>query len=146
VAGNDPDRKPTSGRVRHDSSGRAVWEWAVESGRHAIDSTSRLLKKLELTSLTLMGDEQKQWDKKVPGGNPAADDNVTSAGNGLPAFRSPRETDRLAQPQQGFDPYNTRTTGGDDTARSTASPRPAVAQEQAAKQPGFLMRLFGRGR
>src|SRR5690606_27581318 len=56
---DDPDSsdKPRSGRVRHDSGGRAIWEWAIDSGKHAVDSTSRLLKRLELTGITLMGDE-----------------------------------------------------------------------------------------
>jgi hypothetical protein len=49
VSGPDSDEKPRAGRVRHDSGGRAIWEWAVESGKHAVDSTSHLLKKLELT-------------------------------------------------------------------------------------------------
>jgi hypothetical protein len=29
----------------------AVWDWVKQSGRHAIDSTSRLLKKLEAPEL-----------------------------------------------------------------------------------------------
>src|SRR5690606_38209798 len=63
---DDPDSgdKPRSGRVRHDSGGRAIWEWALDSGKHAVDSTSRLLKKLELTGITLMGDEARPWEKQ----------------------------------------------------------------------------------
>jgi hypothetical protein len=45
----DGDKKPPKvGRVRHDASGRAIWEWAADTGKHAIDSTSRLLKRLDL--------------------------------------------------------------------------------------------------
>jgi len=29
--------------VKHDAGGRAIWEWAAETGRNALDSTSRLL-------------------------------------------------------------------------------------------------------
>jgi len=43
--------EPTSGRVRHDSRGNAVWSWAAETGALALESTSRLLKKLELPEL-----------------------------------------------------------------------------------------------
>jgi hypothetical protein len=39
------------GRVVHDSRGNAVWQWVKDTGRHAIESTSALLKKLELPEL-----------------------------------------------------------------------------------------------
>ena len=35
-----------AGRVVHDSRGNAVWDWVKETTRVAIDSTSRLLRKL----------------------------------------------------------------------------------------------------
>src|SRR5690349_21546256 len=59
TASDKDDPSKPAGRVRHDSGGRAVWEWAVESGKHAIDSTSALLKKLELSGLRLMEDKKK---------------------------------------------------------------------------------------
>lgn len=41
----------TGGRVVHDSRGNAVWQWVKDTGRHAIESTSALLKKLEVPEL-----------------------------------------------------------------------------------------------
>jgi hypothetical protein len=41
----------SSGRVVHDSRGNAVWQWVKDTGRHALESTSMLLKKLELPDL-----------------------------------------------------------------------------------------------
>lgn len=41
----------TRGRVVHDSRGNAVWQWVKDTGRHAIESTSALLKKLEVPEL-----------------------------------------------------------------------------------------------
>lgn len=41
----------SAGRVVHDSRGNAVWQWVKDTGRHAIESTSALLKKLELPEL-----------------------------------------------------------------------------------------------
>lgn len=41
----------SGGRVVHDSRGNAVWQWVKDTGRHAIESTSALLKKLELPEL-----------------------------------------------------------------------------------------------
>lgn len=42
-----------TGRVVHDSRGNAVWDWVKETGRIAIESTSRLLKKLEISELKM---------------------------------------------------------------------------------------------
>jgi hypothetical protein len=41
----------SAGHVVHDSRGNAVWQWVKDTGRHAIESTSALLKKLELPEL-----------------------------------------------------------------------------------------------
>jgi hypothetical protein len=40
-----------SGQVRHDDRGNAIWDWLKDTGRNAIESTSRLLKKLEAPQL-----------------------------------------------------------------------------------------------
>ena len=37
--------------MTHDERGNAVWDWMKNTGRHAVESTSRLLKKLELPEL-----------------------------------------------------------------------------------------------
>jgi hypothetical protein len=47
----DPRDEVPSGRVRHDDRGNAVWDWLKDTGRNAIESTSRLLRKLELPQL-----------------------------------------------------------------------------------------------
>jgi hypothetical protein len=47
-----PDPKDgKSGRVVHDERGNAVWHWVKETSRVAIESTSRLLRKLEVPEL-----------------------------------------------------------------------------------------------
>lgn len=43
----------SSGKVVHDSRGNAVWQWVKDTGRHAIESTSALLKKLEVPELKI---------------------------------------------------------------------------------------------
>ncbi|MET0280849.1 MAG: hypothetical protein ABW278_06940 [Steroidobacteraceae bacterium] len=124
--------KKLSGRVRHDAGGRAIWEWAVESGRHAIDSTSRLLKKLNLSDLSLVGDDEAPGKGKGESGSPPLGDKQPAA----------------ARPEwvPGFDPYNSRSP-----ARATAPPRPKaparppIARSAAPVKPaGFFARLFGR--
>jgi hypothetical protein len=57
AAGEKPQADATdtysgrSGRVVHDERGNAVWDWIKETSRIAIDSTSRLLKRLEVPEL-----------------------------------------------------------------------------------------------
>jgi hypothetical protein len=43
----------TTGTVVHDDRGHAVWQWVKETSRVAIDSTSRLLRKLEAPDLKM---------------------------------------------------------------------------------------------
>jgi hypothetical protein len=47
-----PSDKPT-GKVVHDARGNAVWDWVKETSRIAIESTTRLLRKLEAPELKM---------------------------------------------------------------------------------------------
>jgi hypothetical protein len=69
-----------SGRVVHDDRGNAVWDWLKETSRIAIESTSRLLKKLEVPELRM--EEEKDNELRL-------------------------ESDR--DPGGGYDPYNQAT-------------------------------------
>ncbi len=94
-----------SGRIVHDERGNAVWDWIKETSRIAIDSTSRLLKRLEVPELK-MEDTQKNNELSL-------------------------EADRDAG--GGYNPYGGSTSGSKSTAprgggsRGTASGS-AVAQ------------------
>jgi hypothetical protein len=74
--GGKPDRP---GAVQHDARGNAVWQWAVESGRHAIENTTHLLRRLEVPGLKLEDDPEVLKDKaegQQPG-DPAGPPSVT---------------------------------------------------------------------
>lgn len=153
MSGSPGDKKPKpTGRVRHDPGGRAVWEWAIESGRHAIDSTSRLLQKLDLSSLRLISDDEKAWEKK-PG---SPEDSTVAGKTRQPAAAPPEpkltfggepEVDPLGG-GKGFNPYDSRKPVGRAVPRPASKPpRPRITQPvRPAPKPGFLARLFGRGK
>ena len=135
----DDSAKP-SGRVRHDSGGRAVWEWAVDSGKHAIDSTSRLLKKLDISGLTLMGDGDGEADKPAKPAAEAKDAPVTGG-----------KLEIEPTGKGGFNPYDTRMppkrAPAPSKPRAPAKPRitqPVMRVKE--KKRGFFARLFGGGR
>jgi hypothetical protein len=41
----------SSGRVVHDARGNAVWDWVKNTGREALDGTTRILRRLETPEL-----------------------------------------------------------------------------------------------
>jgi hypothetical protein len=141
-ADKDKQHKPT-GKVRHDPGGRAVWQWAIDSGKHAIESTSRLLQKLDLTSLQFLDyDEVKKQEQQ----DAARTENPERP---IPTFGGEREQDPLASKQRGFDPYNTRVPMGRGALpnKPKAPPKPRITQPvRPAKKPGLFARLFGAGK
>lgn len=146
MSGQDSDSKPQRpGRIRHEPGGKAVWEWAIESGRHALDSTSRLLQKLDISSLRLMGDDEKAWEKK----NAQLPPDAVSRDGSAPAKTLGIEAEKDPAASRGFNPYDTRTPTGRGMNRSpkpATPPKPRLTQPvRPAKKPGFIARLFGRG-
>jgi hypothetical protein len=71
-------RLPARAGLTHDARGNAVWQWAVDSGKHLIDSTTHLLKRLEVPGLKLEEDENAQEKKSVarPGMTPGPTGNA----------------------------------------------------------------------
>jgi hypothetical protein len=76
------------GRVVHDERGNAVWDWLKETGRIAIESTSRLLRKLEIPELKV--EDKKDEELRL-------------------------ESDRDSG--GGYDPYNQATPARKDSGR-----------------------------
>jgi hypothetical protein len=151
VSGPEKDKPPArSGKVRHEPGGRAIWEWAIDSGKHALDSTSRLLKKLDISSLRILGDDEKPWNKDEPAATDPGQARQQDGKSPVPTFGGPREDDALANQRKSFNPYDSRTParrGAAPTSRPAAPPKPRITQPvQPAKKPGLFGRLFGQGR
>ncbi len=138
---NDEAPKP-AGRVRHDSTGRAIWEWAADSGRHALESTSLLLKRLELPGLSLADDDKKKEEAEAA--NAAAADSGRNAGAGQNARKSgnPGEQDPASHSRRSFNPYDTRTPVM--RVAPKPKPKPVARVTQPPRKQGFLARLFGK--
>jgi hypothetical protein len=159
---DSPKDKPTpAGHVKHDAGGRAIWEWAVETGRNALDSTSRLLQRLDLPGLSIVDDEKekKKAEEETqraereagftpygevdprPGARPSQSGQPARQ---VPTFGGPVEKDPLANARRSFNPYDkTMPARGAPAERKPSSPRITQPPKPAAK-PGLLGRLLGR--
>ncbi|HEX9139748.1 MAG TPA: hypothetical protein VF848_08155 [Steroidobacteraceae bacterium] len=119
----DPNRKnrdsdQASGRKIEDSQGRSVWKFAVESGKHFIDSTSSLLRRLDVPGL-------KIDDEARPGGKVSG-----APGGGYDPYGSNKalNTKQATKPKV----YVSRPT----------APKPAPVEK--SPPPSLLKRLFRR--
>ena len=105
-----------AGRVRHDERGMAVWDWAAASGETAALSATNIMRKLDVTGLSI---EQTQRELQA----------MDSA---------PRDT------ASGGDPYNRRTAPvGDPFKRIAAGDDPY--NRGNLPTPGSLKRPVPKG-
>jgi hypothetical protein len=128
-----PDNPVAAGRITHDSRGNAVWNWISESGKIAIDSTSRLLKRLDSSDLSL--EESDSTPKPEPG---------ATATPGKPSASAPGRSAPAAQ--GGYDPYSSRTPARNKPAAPAPRPtqKPAPVSKLPVPKPSFLARILGR--
>ena len=56
--------------MRHDARGNAVWQWASDTARHAIASTSQLLRRLEVSDIKLEAPDETKLPRGEAGFNP----------------------------------------------------------------------------
>jgi hypothetical protein len=140
---NKPDKTaPLIGGVKHDARGNAVWQWATETARHAVASTSQLLRRLDVSSLSL---EDTQASKSAPGRSAPA-----KAAPGKPASAKPVAPLAGAKPvppgrgeRSGFDPYDGAAAARGKPARATP-PGAAARPRPAAPRASWWRRLLHR--
>jgi hypothetical protein len=94
-----------SGRVIHDARGNAVWDWVKETSRIAIDSTSRLLRRLEVPELKV---EDTQPNKEL---SIEADRDSGGGYNPYGGSTSGKGVASRASSGGGYDPYGRSTSG-----------------------------------
>jgi hypothetical protein len=61
--------QPQTGKVVHDERGNAVWDWLKQTGRNAIESTTRMLKKLEAPELKVEQAHEEELRIQPDNGN-----------------------------------------------------------------------------
>lgn len=86
-------------QARPESRGNAVWQWAADTARLAMVTTSQLIRKIDISGLSIEGEEPPKTRDRAKPAAPAA----RSAGGG-------------------FDPYNKKTLPRPPAARKPVAP------------------------
>jgi len=77
---------PKTGKVVHDERGNAMWDWLKQTGRNAIESTTRLLRKLEAPELEVEQPHEEELRIQP--------DNDNCAGGGYDPYNQPIKSRR----------------------------------------------------
>jgi len=75
-----------TGKVVHDERGNAVWDWLKQTGRNAIESTTRMLKKLESPELKVEQPHEEELRIQPDGDN--------CSGGGYDPYNQPTKSRR----------------------------------------------------
>ena len=111
-----------SGRVIHDARGNAVWDWVKETSRIAIDSTSRLLKRLEVPELKV---EDTQPNKEL---SIEADRDSGGGYNPYGGSTPGKGAASRGNSSGGYDPYGRSTSGKATDSRAGGTGGPGSAR------------------
>jgi len=83
---NPGQPQPKTGRVVHDERGNAMWDWLKQTGRNAIESTTRMLRKLESPELKVEQTHEEEL-RIQPDGD-------SCAGGGYDPYNQPTKSRR----------------------------------------------------
>jgi hypothetical protein len=75
-----------TGRVVHDERGNAMWDWLKQTGRNAIESTTRMLRKLETPELKV--EQAHEEELRIQ------PDNSNCSGGGYDPYNQPTKSRR----------------------------------------------------
>jgi len=75
-----------TGKVVHDERGNAVWDWLKQTGRNAIESTTRMLRRLETPELKVEQTHEEELRIQP--------DNGTCSGGGYDPYNQPIKSRR----------------------------------------------------
>jgi hypothetical protein len=81
-----PPPQAKTGKVVHDERGNAVWDWLKQTGRNAIDSTTRMLRRLETPELKV--EEAHEEELRIQ------PDSGSSSGGGYDPYNQPIKSRR----------------------------------------------------
>jgi len=81
-----PPLQAKTGKVVHDERGNAVWDWLKQTGRNAIDSTTRMLRRLETPELKVEEAHEEELRIQPDSGN--------SPGGGYDPYNQPIKSRR----------------------------------------------------
>lgn len=156
VAGADkPKGKSLFAAVRHDDRGNAVLQWASDTARHAVVSTSSLLKRLDVSSLSLedtLDEKRRRADGQpsfsLPAAAPKARTTAQSAapGKAAPGKVTPgKSTPGKAAPVTAGAAKGVAagSAAGPGAAKRTGSTAPRPGTRPAARS-SWWRRLFER--
>jgi hypothetical protein len=76
----------STGKVVHDERGNAVWDWLKQTGRNAIESTTRMLRKLETPELEVEQPHEEELRIQP--------DSSTHSGGGYDPYNQPIKSRR----------------------------------------------------
>lgn len=138
---NEPTRDTgPAGRVRHDERGMAVWDWAAAAGETAALSATNVMRKLDVSGLSI---EQTQRSLKAV--QPPSGAGTAGGGDPYNQHRNQVNEDPLKRAVPGGDPYN-RVNAPKATSMHRPAPKSGAPAPAPVKKPGssVLDQLLGR--
>ena len=134
--------KRPSGTVRYDERGHAVWQWATDTARNAINSTSALLRKLEVPGLSVQDDAPPRGTPTAGAGRAAATSREVGRSSTVKNAKArAKEKSQDVGPAQAYSSYNAKRS---DPSKPAASGRATKVPASGPARSPWWRRLLRR--